>query len=74
MQVPLIDNYVDNHIKNQHEKLLNRADMYLLCRKWNYWGITRELLGKFLGNYWVIIGGLLGNKYNLSIRDRNNCV
>ena len=28
MQGPLIDNFFENHIKNQREKLLNMADTY----------------------------------------------
>ena len=27
---PLLDNFAENHIKNQREKLLNRADIYRL--------------------------------------------
>ena len=30
MQGPLLDNVFENHIKNQHEKLLNGADIYEL--------------------------------------------
>ena len=46
--------------------------------KGEYWVITgeiyRELMGKFLDNYWEYIGELLSNKDNLPIRDIEDCV